>query len=209
LALGVAGLGFWANGQHANRMETAIAAASAPLVAGSVHGATVAVMGRDIQINGIIDGTTERDALVSALDTVPGRRVVRFDTATVLDTVAPFTASLTKAEGGAFTSTGHLPTEALRASMAGVTSADAVAGLTLAAGAPAEFSGLAVSGATALAAMVSGDLSNWGTRLYACFEYFWTWTIQSAPASRPVYVGTIRWMGLIASKARRSASASQ
>jgi OOP family OmpA-OmpF porin len=157
LALGVAGLGFWANGQHAGRMEAAIAAASAPLIAGSVHGATVEVKGRDIHLNGIIDGTEERDTLVAGLDAVPGRRVVLFDTAKVLEKTTPFTASLTKAEGGAITAIGHVPTEAVRTSLAEVTGAEAVAGLTLAAGSPPEFAGLAMSGAGALAAMVSGE----------------------------------------------------
>lgn len=138
-------------------MQDKITAAAAPVVAGSVHGARVAVMGRDIHLMGIIDGPEERDALVAALDAQPGRRVVRFDQAQVLDKVSPFTASLAKAEGGAILAQGHVPTEALRAALGAVTGADAVAGMTLAAGAPAEFGDLALAGTNALQLMIAGE----------------------------------------------------
>jgi OOP family OmpA-OmpF porin len=157
LALGVAGLGFWANFHHAKTIEAQVSAASTVILAPSVHGATAQVMGRDINVMGIIDGPDERDALLASLGAVPGRRVVHMDQAQVLEKVSPFSATLSRAEGGAVTATGHIATEKMRADLAAITGGEAVAGLSMAAGAPAEFTALAMSGATALQAMVAGE----------------------------------------------------
>jgi hypothetical protein len=76
LALGVVGLGLWARSDHAPRIQGAIAARAEKIMAGWVHSASAEVAGRDIHITGIIDGPNEAAALMAALDSVPGQRVI-------------------------------------------------------------------------------------------------------------------------------------
>lgn len=157
LALGVAGLGYWAHVQHAPAIEAKISALSAPVAAASVHGAAVEVRGRDIHVKGIIDGPTERDALIAALGDLPGRRVVRFDEAQVLEVVSPYAVNLTKAEMGRVDITGSVPTLAFQNELTAAAGPDSSSAATLAAGAPAEYTTLSLAAAGALKEMLSGE----------------------------------------------------
>lgn len=156
MAIGVAALGWWAQGNHAHRIETGIAGAAAQAVAGSVHGVRTEVSGRDIHLGGTADGQAEADRLLAALDAVAGRRVVTSDL-TVLETVSPFTIEVTKPEGGALTARGHVPTEAFRTDIGGALG-EAASGLVLAAGAPEGWADLARAGLAALGPMTEGAM---------------------------------------------------
>lgn len=162
LALGVGLLGWWAQANNAQRMETSIMNAAANAVASSVHGVVTTVSGRDIHLSGIANGAEEEAALLSALDAVPGRRIVTKDL-TVLDTASPFTFDVAK-DAGTLSATGYVPTEALRGELA-ATLADQAAGLTLAAGAPAGWDALAKAGVAALGPMNKGVMSLSGSGL--------------------------------------------
>lgn len=154
LVLGVAALGFWGRGHNGPRMQDRVMEGAEQVLAGSVHGLTAAVSGRDITVSGIADGRAEHDAMLDALDNVRGRRVV-VDDMKVLDVAAPFSLDVVKTDAG-LTATGFIPTEAARA---GLTTAlgDAAKGLTLAAGAPAGWLDLATKGIDALGPMMSGE----------------------------------------------------
>jgi OOP family OmpA-OmpF porin len=93
---------------------------------------------------------------MAALDGLPARRVVTQDL-TVLETVSPFTLSVTKAASG-LAATGHVPTEALRANLA-TTLGEGAAALTLASGAPQGWSDLASAGLAALGPLSEGQLT--------------------------------------------------
>jgi OOP family OmpA-OmpF porin len=155
LAVGLLALGWWAHGHNAPRMEDRVRHLAAEAVAGSVHGVTTEVSGRDILVKGIADGQAEADALLANLNALPARRVVRSDL-TVLETAAPFTLEVTK--DGGLSAKGHVPTEALRGELA-ATLGDAAAGLTLAAGAPQGWGDMAKAGLAALGALNTGKLS--------------------------------------------------
>lgn len=158
LICGVAVLGWWAQGHDAPRMQHLISEKAAQVVAGSVHGATVAVSGRDIQLSGIVDGPDEQASLLAALDAVPGRRLVMQDVQ-VLEKVAPFTLEVVK--DGGLRAKGYVPTEAARGLLgagAGMLGTQA-ANLTLAAGAPAGWADMAAKGIQALGPMNKGNLS--------------------------------------------------
>ena len=157
LVLGVGVLGWWARGNDAVEMQAAVTDAAKAVAAGAVHGVQTEVSGRDIRVSGIADGPEERDALVSALNGVKGRRVV-VDDLTVLDRVSPFTLNVAKAEGGALSATGHVPTEAVRGDLSGLLG-DSAAGVTLAAGAPAGWADLAKAGIAALGPMNRGEMA--------------------------------------------------
>lgn len=156
LVVGVGALGWWAKGHQAHRMQRLVTDQAAQAVAGSVHGATTTVSGRDIHLSGIADGPDERLALLAALDAVPGRRLVT-DDLRVLEVVAPFTLNVVK--DGGLVARGYVPTEAARAALGpGVLELQA-ANLTLAAGAPAGWVDLAAKGVAALAPLNKGRLA--------------------------------------------------
>ena len=155
LGLGVAVLGWWAQGHDAVRIQQLVSDEAAQVVAGSIHGATTTVSGRDIRLGGILNGAEEQTALLGALNALPGRRVVTSE-ATVLEKVAPFTLEVVKADG--LTATGFVPTESARAALAAALG-DAAAGLTLAAGAPAGWDAMAMAGLAALGPLASGTLT--------------------------------------------------
>lgn len=132
LLAGVGGLGYWGANSHAIKMEETIRAGAAKAVAGSVHGLTTGVKGRDITVQGLAHGEAERDAMMAALHNVNGRRVV-VDQMDVLPTATPFDLTF-KRDGDAGKMLGHVPSDAARAALAGWDGADL---LVLAAGAPA------------------------------------------------------------------------
>ncbi|MFZ9199235.1 MAG: OmpA family protein [Paracoccaceae bacterium] len=156
LGLGLLGLGWWAHGHHGPRIQDHVRQLAETAVASSIHGAAVTVSGRDIHLTGIADSKAEAEALMAALDGLPARRVVTQDL-TVLETVSPFTLSVTKTTAG-LTATGHVPTEALRADLA-TTLGEGAAALTLASGAPQGWGDLAAAGLAALAPLSEGQLT--------------------------------------------------
>lgn len=160
LILGVVGLGFWARGHNAVRMEEDITARAGDAAAPSVHGAQTRVSGRDITISGLADSAEERDALVGALDALDGRRVVH-DELTVITHASPYRFDLTKGADGALGGVaGHVPSELARGELADLIGADPAAALELASGAPAPGWNLAVgAGLGALAELDQGAMS--------------------------------------------------
>lgn len=160
LLLGLLGLGLWARGDHAPRMEKHVDDLAQGVAANSVHGAQTRVSGRDITISGLADNQAEHDRLIAELDAIEGRRVVN-DELKLLEPAAPYTFGLDKAEGGALANiAGHIPTEAARATLAGLIGPDAAKGLKLASGAPdANWTGAIGAGLGALNALDQGSLS--------------------------------------------------
>lgn len=155
LAIGLLGLGWWSHGHTGPRMENHVRHLAEEAVAGSVHGVTASVSGRDIHLSGIANGQDEADALLQRLHDLPARRKVTSDL-TLLETAAPFTFEATK-DGATFGAAGHVPTEALRAALGAL--GEAAAGLKLAAGAPEGWGDLAKAGVAALGHMNTGKLS--------------------------------------------------
>ncbi len=155
LAVGLIGLGWWAQSHNAHRMEHRVRHLAEAAVAGSVHGVTTTVSGRDIHLSGIANGQQEADALIAKLTALPARRTVTSDL-TVLETVAPFTLDVTK-DGDTITAKGLVPTEAFRAELGAL--GGAAAGLTLAAGAPDGWGDLVKGGLAAMAGLNTGSLS--------------------------------------------------
>lgn len=155
LALGVAALGWWAQGHDAKRIQQFVTDRAAEVVAASVHGAATTVSGRDIHLSGVLNGPDEQTALMNALNAVPGRRVVTSD-ATLLETKSPYTLEVTKAEG--LTAAGYVPTEKFRGLLA-TALGDAANGLTLAAGAPSGWEASATAGLAALGPLNFGKMS--------------------------------------------------
>jgi len=154
LALGVLALGWWGQARSAARIEAAVAAAAAPVAAGSVHGARVTVEGRDLTIRGLADGPAERDALIAALEALPGRRVV-VDALQVLPLADPF-ALEAGWQAGSLTAEGVLPDESVQAWLRGFF----VDGPVLAAGAPDRLWGAALqAGIDGLMRLDQGRLS--------------------------------------------------
>ncbi len=154
LALGVLALGWWGQARSAARIEAAVAAAAAPVAAGSVHGARVTVEGRDITIRGLADGPAERDALIAVLEALPGRRVV-VDALQVLPLADPF-ALEAGWQAGSLTAEGVLPDESVQAWLRGFF----VDGPVLAAGAPDRLWGAALqAGIDGLMRLDQGRLS--------------------------------------------------
>lgn len=155
LVVGLVGLGWWGQTHQAPRIEHKVRQLAEGAVSGSVHGASVAVSGRDIHLTGTADSTAEAEALVAALVALPARRVVTTDL-TVLETVSPFTLVVTK-DAGTLSAQGHVPTEALRADLA-ASLGNAAGGLTLASGAPQGWGALAAAGLAALHPLTKGRL---------------------------------------------------
>lgn len=153
LALGVVGLGWLGRAQYAPYLQTVVTAGAAQAVAGSIHGAQVAVSGRDITVSGLADGPAEQANLLAALRSVTGRRVV-IDQLTVLPVVAPYALTVTAVQG-VMAASGHAP---------GVFARDQIAlaapgEVALAAGAPdATWLDAAVLGMGALRVLEEGQL---------------------------------------------------
>ena len=164
LALGTIALGLWGRADHAADIETKIAQAAAGLGAGSVHGISAQVSGRDITLNGLADTEAERAAIVAAAEALPGRRVVRAPDLAVLPQIAPYLSAVVKADGGALSASGHVPSEAARAAIAGVLGGAETA-LTLGAGAPADWAAKMQAGVAALGALNHGSATLEGDQL--------------------------------------------
>ena len=135
-ALSVGALGFYANNNHAERMQTNVTAGAEQVAVSSVHGVTTSVSGRDITVSGLAHSESERDTLVTALQKVDGRRVV-IDELTVLATASPYEMFSTKTADGR-TFGGVTPNETARAYVGEAMGSENAAGLELAAGMPDE-----------------------------------------------------------------------
>jgi outer membrane protein OmpA-like peptidoglycan-associated protein len=157
LIVGVGGLGLWARAHDAHEIEARLTDVAAKAVGGSVHGVASTVAGRDIVLTGLADSETERVSLMAAADAVVGRRVV-IDQMQVLAAARPYMAGVTKAEGGALTATGSVPSEGVRADFVGSGWGDAAKALTLASGAPEGWIDLAKAGLAALGPLEFGQM---------------------------------------------------
>lgn len=155
LAVGLEVIGVGPVRDRALAMQERIAAEAARAVAGSVHGVQTEVSGRDIHVAGLADSEAERQALRAALDAVPGRRVLR-GRLEILAPAAPYDTWIAKAESGALTASGHVPSERARAELAPVLG-DAASALELASGAPAGHLALVAAGIAALGPMIEGE----------------------------------------------------
>lgn len=155
LLAGIVLPGWWATTHQAKMMETVISGDATALTANTVHRVTTRVSGRDIELHGLVDTAAEGEALVAALNKIPGRRVVRADL-TVLAPADPYTTRLDKAADGTLQASGVLPSEAARRDLAALTGTP-VAQPVLASGAPQNHMDLVANGASALALMHSGS----------------------------------------------------
>ncbi|GAB4269623.1 MAG: hypothetical protein Kow0013_21310 [Pararhodobacter sp.] len=154
LGLSVVGLGWLGQARYAPFIQDVLSDRAAAVVAGSRHGVTTRVEGRDIHISGLADTAEEREALVAALDAVRGRRVV-VDALTVLPRAEPYSLNAIWVDQ-ALETTGHAPSEAALASLNGL----GAEGLTLASGAPDERWGDAAGqGLAALRQLEEGALA--------------------------------------------------
>ncbi len=158
LVTGIAGLALWGANTHAERMEAEVRLAAEPIVEGTLHPMSVTVSGRDIEVTGTADSDAELAGVLTALDQVEGRRVVRSDKVEILRTASPYETAIAKGIDGTLGLTGTVPTraagEALEA--AGLTGA---ASLPLASGAPDGWQAALTTGAEALAPLEEGSFA--------------------------------------------------
>lgn len=152
LGAGVAGLGVWGAGHQAKTMQAEIGQEAAQVVQASVHGVQARVSGRDITVSGYADSEAERENILTALNAVDGRRVVR-DEMVVLPVAAPFTFEAEKSAQGLALS-GHVPSEGARKALGAGAEA-----LTLAAGAPVQWSQAATAALAALGPLDAGAVA--------------------------------------------------
>ncbi len=155
LAVGLGVIGAGPVRDRALAMQERIAAEAAGAVAGSVHGVQTEVSGRDIHVAGLADSEAERQALLAALDAAPGRRVLR-GRLEILAAAAPYDTWIAKAEGGALTASGHVPSERARAELAPALG-EAASALELASGAPEGHPALVAAAIAALGPMIEGE----------------------------------------------------
>lgn len=156
-AAGIVLLGLWGRADHARDIEAAITAEAAalPALAQSQHNVEARVSGRDIVVSGLVDNVEERDAIVSGLDAVLGRRLVR-DELVVLPETRPYVFEAIKTTEATRYS-GVAPTEAVRETLLGRAGAG---DLVLSSGMPDSRWPEAVGrGLEALEALIEGTLS--------------------------------------------------
>lgn len=156
LMLGTAGLGWWAHGHQARDIEAEISAAARNVAEQSVHGVSARVSGRDIVLEGLADTRDEQKALIAALEGVEGRRVVHADQLEILPAASPYHFEARKAEDGALSASGVMPTAAAAAAINGVQPG---AELALASGAPVGWGDAVGVGLRALAPLDHGTLT--------------------------------------------------
>ncbi len=153
LVLGVLGLSYWGAQTHAKRMQQKVSAAAQDVVQDTVHGVSVVVSGRDLTVSGLVDGEKERSLILTRLNEIPGRRVVR-DELDVLMLAQPFVTEGAKTGQGQQIG-GHVPTDALR-KLFGRRGMMGAEDMTLAAGAPEGWNGAVDSASAALAPLEFG-----------------------------------------------------
>ncbi|HBZ43504.1 MAG TPA: hypothetical protein DEO85_05460 [Maritimibacter sp.] len=155
---GIAALAYWGAIDHAVRMENEVRTAADAVAGSTVHPMEVRVSGRDITLSGTADTEDELAGLLTSLNQVNGRRVVRSDEVTVLPVADPYATGLAKGADGSFGMTGTVPTEAAGKTLetAGLTGAEQ---LSLASGAPDGWSDALVTGHTALGPLDEGSFA--------------------------------------------------
>lgn len=161
LALGVIGLSVWGRADHAARIETALSAGAQAALSATIHPVTATVSGRDITLVGLADTQAEQDRLVTALNDLRGRRVVNADGLRVLPTASPYVTRVEKAETGALSGNGFVPSERARALLG-----DAAGAFSLASGAPEIWADMITTGTDALALMDFGAVALDDQRLH-------------------------------------------
>jgi OOP family OmpA-OmpF porin len=152
LILGVPALCWYAAGHNGREMQQTVTQ-GASAAAGR---AKTWVSGRDIEVSGVVSSAAERDAILGALDKVEGRRVVR-DKIEILPVASPYVFSAERTAAG-INASGYVPTDAARTRLDAELGGSA-ADLKLASGAPDGWSGVAVDGLAALAALEEGKLT--------------------------------------------------
>ena len=90
LVIGLVLLGIWAQLDHATRMEAQIDKDATSIAKAATLDVEVNVSGRDIAVQGTAANNQERETLITAFNTITGRRVVNADDLLVLKTVSPF-----------------------------------------------------------------------------------------------------------------------
>ncbi len=156
LSLGTVGLGYWAQGHNAVRMETTIGEGAVQAVGKTVHPLEIKASGRDIHVSGIADDTSEKTRILAMLDAVEGRRVVT-ENLRVLEKVSPFTTQVTKETPDTpLAFGGYAPSESARAALG---LADTTGSLQLASGAPENWEQLARAGVEALGFLRKGQMT--------------------------------------------------
>ena len=157
LALGVGGLGLYANGHQAKDMEARIAADAMSVSQGSMHGIVAEVSGRDIHVSGIADSKVDRANMMAELNGIDGRRIV-IDDLEILKTASPFEIGSVKTADGQ-TYRGVVSSEAIRAVFAEQIGAEAAGGLVLASGLPDDtWNDVAAKGLASLDGLESGEM---------------------------------------------------
>ncbi len=164
LVLGVLALGLWGSIVRAPQIEADVRRSAEAVLArlNVSDDAQMQVSGRDITVGGLASNEGGAAALIAALTDTAGRRVIRAQL-TDLPLASPFTLSVVK--DGAITATGFVPSEAARTAFADMIGADAVAGLTLAAGAPQGWQDIASAGLRAVNSLTTAKLSIEGETL--------------------------------------------
>ena len=125
---GIGGLGAYATFGPAAVVQEKVASAAASVAQTALHGVTATVVGRDITLSGTVNDAGEQAALLSALQAIPGARVVALGDVTTLPWVSPYTLTAVKDAAGV-QAQGYAPTGASVTALG-------IAGLTVAAGAP-------------------------------------------------------------------------
>lgn len=122
----------------------------------AIHGVTVAVSGRDVELGGVVDSVEEEELLRTEFAQVTGLREMRTDW-TVLPKVSPFTFGA-RWQNGSLSVDGYVPSEAARDTLAVAQDAP-VDTLTMASGAPENWSGAAEAGLGAIKLLEEGVLN--------------------------------------------------
>jgi len=157
LVAGVIGTGWYGTAYNAKTMQSAVTAAAEDAAQGTIHPILTQVSGRDITVSGIANDEAERRQILSSMNDLTGRRVVR-DTLRVLEKGSPFVFGATK-DGDGVTHSGMVPTEADRVVLTDRIGADAE-NLRLMSGAPdTSWTGVVGQGLNSLGALQRGTLS--------------------------------------------------
>jgi OOP family OmpA-OmpF porin len=157
LVIGLILLGIWAQIDHATRMETEIDIAAQSISQSATLEVEVTVSGRDITVQGTAASTQEHEALLTAFDTIKGRRILNADDLLVLKTVSPFVFRGAKtAENVSFS--GNAPSRSVQSVLSGVIGQDAN-NLDLAQGVPnKDWADVVMRMSNALNMVTSGNL---------------------------------------------------
>ena len=150
LIIGVGGLGWYASQGPARAVEAQIATAATTVAATATHDLTATVSGRDITVSGTVDTAAEQETLLAAFDAIPGRRVVTTGDIATLPAASPFFFSLAKTDAGV-TAMGNAPSAAIAAELA-------YDGLTIASGAPDNWTDAVTAARDAIAPLLQANV---------------------------------------------------